>query len=115
MVRNLIIIAGVMLLFGAIWAIKDEKISKGIKALVSAVLVAILVCVYFYEENLSKNEDAISKLVSDFKQGKVLKCGEYNVSAEKFNYEFGVKNRLSDGIVVGFGAGDISVQLRGGY
>ena len=36
MVRNLIIIAGVMLLFGAIWAIKDEKISKGVKALVSA-------------------------------------------------------------------------------
>ena len=42
MVRNLIIIAGVMLLFGAIWAIKDEKISKSIKVLVSAVLVAIL-------------------------------------------------------------------------
>ena len=59
MVRNLIIIAGVMLLFGAIWAIKDEKISKSVKALVSAALVAILVCVYFYEENLSKNEDAI--------------------------------------------------------
>ena len=95
MVRNLIIIAGVMLLFGAIWAIKDEKISKGVKVLVSAVLVAILVCVYFYEQNLSKNEDAISKLVSDFKQGKTLKCGEYNVSAEKFNYEFGTASFLS--------------------
>ena len=94
MARNLIIIAGLLLLFGAIWAIKDEKISKGVKALVSAVLVAILVCVYFYEENLSKNEDAISKLVSDFKQGKVLKCGEYNVSAEKFNYEFGTASFL---------------------
>ncbi|WP_107788917.1 hypothetical protein [Campylobacter concisus] len=94
MVRNLILIAGLIVLFGAIWAIKDEKISKGIKALVSAVLVAILVCVYFYEENLSKNEDAISKLVSDFKQGKVLKCGEYNVSAEKFNYEFGTASFL---------------------
>ena len=94
MVRNLIIIAGMMLLFGAIWAIKDEKISKGVKALVSAVLVAILVCVYFYEENLSKNEDAISKLVTDFKQGKVLKCGEYKVSAEKFNYEFGTASFL---------------------
>lgn len=33
----------------------------------------------------------------------------------EFTDEFGVKNRLSDGIVVGFGAGDISVQLRGGY
>ena len=33
----------------------------------------------------------------------------------EFTEEFGVKNRLSDGIVVGFGAGDISVQLRGGY
>ncbi|WP_103569107.1 hypothetical protein [Campylobacter concisus] len=94
MVRNLIIIAGVMLLFGAIWAIKDEKISKGVKALVSAVLVAILVCVYFYEQNLSKNEDAISKLLTDFKQGKVLKCGEYKVSAEKFNYEFGTASFL---------------------
>ena len=107
MVRNLIIIAGVMLLFGAIWAIKDEKISKGVKALVSAVLVVILVCVYFYEQNLSKNEDAISKLVTDFKQGKVLKCGEYNVSAEKFNYEFGTasfvaKREFSDlsGVIV---------------
>ena len=95
MVRNLILIAGLIVLFGAIWAIKDEKISKGIKALVSAVLVVILVCVYFYEENLSKNEDAISKLVSDFKQGKVLKCGEYNVSAEKFNYEFGTASFLA--------------------
>ena len=95
MVRNLILITGLIVLFGAIWAIKDEKISKGIKALVSAVLVAILVCVYFYEENLSKNEDAISKLVSDFKQGKTLKCGEYNVSAEKFNYEFGTASFLA--------------------
>ena len=95
MVRNLILIAGLIVLFGAIWAIKDEKISKGVKALVSAVLVAILVCVYFYEQNLSKNEDAISKLVSDFKQGKVLKCGEYNVSAEKFNYEFGTASFLA--------------------
>ena len=94
MVRNLIIIAGVMLLFGAIWAIKDEKISKGVKALVSAVLVAILVCVYFYEQNLSKNEDAISKLVSDFKQGKTLKCGDHNVSNKKFNYEFGTASFL---------------------
>ena len=33
----------------------------------------------------------------------------------EFTDEFGGKNRLSDGIVVGFGAGDISVQLRGGY
>jgi len=94
MVRNLIIIAGVMLLFGAIWAIKDEKISKSIKALVSVVLVVILVCVYFYEQNLSKNEDAISKLVTDFKQGKVLKCGDHNVSNKKFNYEFGTASFL---------------------
>ena len=94
MVRNLIIIAGVMLLFGAIWAIKDEKISKSIKALVSAVLIVILVCAYFYEENLSKNEDAISKLVTDFKQGKVLKCGDHNVSNKKFNYEFGTASFL---------------------
>lgn len=95
MVRNLILIAGLIVLFGAIWAIKDEKIGKGIKALVSAVLVAIFICVYFYEENLSKNEDAISKLVSDFKQGKTLKCGEYNVSSEKFNYEFGTASFLA--------------------
>lgn len=32
----------------------------------------------------------------------------------EFTDEFGVKHRLNDGIVVGFGAGDISIQLRGG-
>ena len=95
MVRNLIIIAGLIVLFGAIWAIKDEKISKSIKALVSVVLVAVLVCVYFYEQNLSKNEDTISKLVTDFKQGKVLKCGDHNVSNKKFNYEFGTASFLA--------------------
>ncbi|MGG7049118.1 MULTISPECIES: UDP-N-acetylmuramate--L-alanine ligase [unclassified Campylobacter] len=33
----------------------------------------------------------------------------------EFTDEFGVKNRLADGLVIGFGAGDISVQLRGGF
>ncbi|CAD7288538.1 UDP-N-acetylmuramate--L-alanine ligase [Campylobacter suis] len=33
----------------------------------------------------------------------------------EFIDEFGVKNRLADGLVIGFGAGDISVQLRGGF
>ena len=41
--------------------------------------------------------------------------GERVEEGIEFTDEFGVKNRLSDGIVVGFGAGDISVQLRGGY
>ncbi|OPA76039.1 UDP-N-acetylmuramate--L-alanine ligase [Campylobacter pinnipediorum subsp. pinnipediorum] len=31
----------------------------------------------------------------------------------EFDDEFGVKHRLTDGIVVGFGAGSISIQLRG--
>lgn len=33
--------------------------------------------------------------------------------AIEFDDEFGVKHRLDDGIVIGFGAGDISVLLRG--
>lgn len=33
-------------------------------------------------------------------------------NAIEFDDEFGVRNRLNDGIVVGFGAGDISTQLR---
>jgi len=30
-----------------------------------------------------------------------------------FTDEFGVKNLLDDGLVIGFGAGDITYQLRG--
>ena len=70
-----------------------KKISKALKRSLSAVLVAILVCVYFTSK-IYQNEDAISKLLTDFKQGKVLKCGEYKVSAEKFNYEFGTASFL---------------------
>ena len=31
----------------------------------------------------------------------------------EFTDSFGVKHRLDDGLVIGFGAGDISLQLRG--
>lgn len=34
-------------------------------------------------------------------------------SGVEFDDEFGVRNRLNDGIVIGFGAGSISAQLRG--
>lgn len=89
MVRNIIFLLGVFIFLSAIWAIKDEKISKKIKAAVTIVLLCGLAFAYLYETHIDKNESKISQLLLEFKQGKSLKCGEYNVTSDKFNYEFG--------------------------
>jgi len=65
------------------------------------------------------NEDKIEVLEASLKEEfkrynpvmtqRVARDGEGIV----FTDEFGVKNLLDDGLVIGFGAGDITYQLRG--
>ncbi|MCD8213362.1 MAG: hypothetical protein LUC34_04875 [Campylobacter sp.] len=89
MVRNIIFLLGILVFLSAIWAIKDEKIGKKTKIVVTTVLLAGLLFAYIYETHINENESKISRLLLEFKQGKSLKCGGYDITNEKFNYEFG--------------------------
>lgn len=89
MVREIAFFAGVALLLVALWAIKDEKVSKKIKAVVTALVLFGGFGAWFYESEINKSEEKNAQLLQEFRQGRALKCGDTLVTNEKFNYEFG--------------------------
>ncbi|MBR8463138.1 hypothetical protein KDD93_00930 [Campylobacter sp. faydin G-24] len=107
MIRNLILVVAITCLLVALWAIKDEKLSKKTKAIITAILAVMSVIAYIYEQNISENESKSIAILNKFKQGKTIVCGEYNVTNDKFNYEFGtatfvVKRDIKelDGVII---------------
>lgn len=72
-----------------LWAIKDEKLSKKSKILLSVFSILVIFVAYVYERNLSLNSQKDFEILTKFNQGKVIKCKDYNVTNLKFNYEFG--------------------------
>ena len=79
----------VVLLAFLLFSISDEKISKKNKFLLIFGMVIFVAFAYIYEENLSKSQDRNLEILTAFNQGKILICGDMNVTNDKFNYEFG--------------------------
>lgn len=69
--------------------IKDEKISRKIKIIITLLIFFAGAGAYLYESGVNKKESKTAQLLQNFKQGKALKCGDIIVTDTKFNYEFG--------------------------
>lgn len=89
MVREIIFFAGVALFLAAIWAVKDEKISRMAKAAITVLVLAGGAGAWVYESSVSQRERQNAALLLEFRQGGTLKCDQYEVTSAKFNYEFG--------------------------
>ncbi|MCR4941694.1 MAG: hypothetical protein K5978_02730 [Campylobacter sp.] len=89
MIKNLMVLLGIAVLFTAIWAIKDEKLSKKFKTILTLVLLGILLFAYIFESVQSGKSANSREILQNFNQGKIILCRDINVSQEKFNYEFG--------------------------
>lgn len=89
MIRYLVVIFALVLFFMAIFMIKDEKISRKNKVILSFIFVVFLMFAYFFQSiQDSKNSQKLENLKA-FNQGKTLVCSDINVTNDKFNYEFG--------------------------
>lgn len=89
MVRTLVLIIALFALIVALWMIKDEKLSKKLKATITAFIAFGVGFAYFYENSTNIQNEKNIKILANFNQQKIIKCGEYNVNKAKFNYEFG--------------------------
>ncbi|ASM38564.1 MAG: hypothetical protein SPI03_00400 [Campylobacter sputorum] len=72
-----------------IYSINDEKLSKKSKLISTLVVFFICICIFIYESKISSISKEKTSLVTQFNQGKILKCGIYDVNKSGFNYEFG--------------------------
>lgn len=89
MVRYLLIALLFVLIFWAIWAIKDEIIDRKLKVIITIFLVSFFAFAYFYQSDFNDESEKNMQILTYFKQGKSINCLDYNVSNVKFNYEFG--------------------------
>lgn len=86
---RIILVLIVILLTILLFSINDEKISKKAKILLTIFILTAGIFAYIYENAFEDNQAKLRDLVTNFNQGKILKCGELEVSNQKFNYEFG--------------------------
>lgn len=89
MIRYLLVFASLGLLFWAIWSLKNEFLSKKLKGVLSLFLLLFLAFAYFYQSSFDDKSEKNMQILNAFKQGKVIKCGDFNVTNDRFNYEFG--------------------------
>lgn len=72
-----------------IYSINNEKLSKKSKFTITAIVILIFGGIFIYESKISSINEQKTSLLTKFNQGKVLKCGDYEVNKSNFNYEFG--------------------------
>ncbi|WP_169763447.1 hypothetical protein [Campylobacter mucosalis] len=89
MLRYAFVILALVVLFVALWAIKDEKLNKKNKVLLTALAFLAMLFAYFFQSVQDDKHSENLELLKHFKQGKVLVCSDINVTNTKFNYEFG--------------------------
>ncbi|MBS4234855.1 hypothetical protein [Campylobacter vulpis] len=82
-----------------------KKLGKKTKPFFIALLVIFIIFAVIFENKNLKLSDKKQDLLYAFHQGKVLKCKDFNVSKEHFNYEFGTssfvaKNKEFKGVVL---------------
>ena len=69
-----------------------KKLGKKTKPFFIALLAIFIIFAVLFESKNLKLSDKKQDLLYAFNQGKALKCKDFNVSKEHFNYEFGTSS-----------------------
>lgn len=80
------------LLVVSLFSIKHESLTMRAKILLTIAISLICAAAYFYQFEFENRQAKSQEILTLFNQGKILKCGEIEVSNAKFNYEFGTSS-----------------------
>lgn len=69
-----------------------KKLGKKTKPFFIILLIIFIIFAVLFESKNLKLSDKKQDLLYAFNQGKTLKCKDFNVSKEHFNYEFGTSS-----------------------
>ena len=84
-------------------AVFNDKLNLKSKISILALCSAILFVGFLYNEMDNQRSIDINELLYKFNSKEIIKCGDYNVTSAKFNYEFGTSSFVSkeqNGIII---------------
>lgn len=89
---RILLILAAFLLIALLFSIKHESLTTKAKILLTIAISFVFAAAYFYQSELENTQAKSQEILTLFNQGKILKCGEIEVSNTKFNYEFGTSS-----------------------
>lgn len=84
-------------------AVFNDKLNLKSKISILALCSAIFFVGFLYNEMDNQRSIDINELLYKFNSKEIIKCGDYNVTSAKFNYEFGTSSFVSkdqNGIII---------------
>lgn len=94
MIRVLVVFL-LILLFALISYVLRKKLKKKAFGLFIVLCVCLFIGILLYEKAISSENSRQDALLLEFSSQKSLKCGEFNVSKENFNYDLSTKSFIS--------------------
>lgn len=76
-------------------AISNDRLNWRSKLTILAICILCFIAIFLYNADDKKSSQNINSLLYEFNSQKSLKCGEFKVNKESFNYEFGTQSFVS--------------------
>ncbi|WP_169974361.1 MULTISPECIES: hypothetical protein [unclassified Campylobacter] len=89
---RILFILAALLLVVLLFSIKHESLSLKAKVILTIVISIVCAAACFYQFEFENRQAKSQEILTLFNQGKILKCGDIEVSNSKFNYEFGTSS-----------------------
>lgn len=103
----LLIFLALVILIGFIWYAKKETLSKKAKRGLLLLIVLLMGSAWWYEYSAYQKSEHNRLMLSAFKQGKTLQCGDVEVSYREFVFVSGTlsfipndQNQRNKGVVI---------------
>ncbi|WP_170018607.1 hypothetical protein [Campylobacter sp. RM16190] len=89
---RILFILAAFLLVVLLFSIKHESLNMRAKILLTIAISIVCAAACFYQFEFENRQAKSQEILTLFNQGKVLKCGDIEVTNSKFNYEFGTSS-----------------------
>ena len=92
----LLIFLALVILVGFIWYAKKETLSKKAKLGLLLLIALLIGSAWWYELSVSKKSEHNRTMLSAFKQGKTLQCGDIKVTYREFVFVSGTLSFIAN-------------------
>ncbi len=89
---RIILFLVLVILILALISISSEILNKKAKFVILLLVALICASVFYYTQGVKNTQNESLELLRAYEQGRSLRCGEYEVNASNFGFEYGTQS-----------------------